>query len=71
MDIEKAFDSLDHNFLILALGRYGFRKNFVLWLKTLLRDQKSCVINRGSTTKYFSLGRGARQGDQFQLFSLF
>ena len=65
MDIEKAFDSLDHDFLILALGRYGFGKKFIVWLKILLRGQESCVINGGSTTKYFSLGRGARQGDQF------
>ena len=71
MDIEKAFDSLDHDFLILALGRYGFGKNFIVWLKILLRDQEPCVINGGSTTKYFSLGSGARQGDQFQLFYLF
>ena len=29
MDIEKAFDSLDHNFLIFTLEKYGFRKNFI------------------------------------------
>ena len=61
MDIEKAFDSLDHDFLFLAL------ENMVL-VKILLRDQKSCVINGGTTTKYFSLGRGARQGDPISAF---
>ena len=30
MDIEKAFDSLDHNFLISTLEKYGFGKNFYL-----------------------------------------
>ena len=68
MDIEKAFDSLDHNFLILTLEKYGFGKNFILWVKILLRDQESCVINGGTTTKYFSLGRGARQGDPISAF---
>ena len=29
MDIEKTFDSLDHNFLISALGKYGFGENFI------------------------------------------
>ena len=29
MDIEKAFDSLDHNFLISALEKYDFGKNFI------------------------------------------
>ena len=62
-DIEKAFDSSDHNFLILTLEKYGFGKDFILWVKILLRDQEPCVINGSATTKYFSLGRGARQGD--------
>ena len=30
MDIEKAFDSLDLEFLILTLEKYGFGKNFIL-----------------------------------------
>ena len=29
MDIEKAFDSLDHNFLIFTLEKYGFGQNFI------------------------------------------
>ena len=68
MDIEKAFDSLNHDFLILTLEKYGFGKNFILWVKILLRDQESCVINGGTTTKYFSLRRGARQGDPISAF---
>ena len=63
MDIEKAFVSLDHDFLIFTLEKYGFGKNFVLWIKILLRDRMCCVNNGGTTKKYFSLGRGARQGD--------
>ena len=68
MDIEKAFDSLDHNFLISTLEKYGFGKNFILWVKILLRDQESCVVNGSTTTKYFSLGRGAHQGDPISAF---
>ena len=29
MDIEKAFDSLDHNLLISTLEKYGFGQNFI------------------------------------------
>ena len=68
MDIEKAFDSLDHNFLISTLEKYGFGQNFILSIKILLNDQESCVINGGKTTKYFMLGRGARQGDPISAF---
>ena len=53
MDIEKAFDSLDRNFLTLTLEKYGFDNGFILWVKPLLRDQESCVINCGANTKYF------------------
>ena len=40
MDIEKAFNSLDHNYLISALEKYGLGKNFISFLKTLLRYQE-------------------------------
>ena len=31
-DIEKAFDSLDHTFLISALEKLGFGKTFIDWI---------------------------------------
>ena len=31
MDIEKAFDSLDNNFLISNLEKYGFGQNLWFW----------------------------------------
>ena len=52
IDIQKAFDSVTHQFLILPL-RYGFGKMFIKWVKTLLNNQESCIINGGFTTKYF------------------
>ena len=42
MDIEKTFHSLDHSFLISALEKRGFGKNFVSWVKVLL--QKSVIM---------------------------
>ena len=54
---------MSHAFLIAALKKYGFGDNFINWIKILLNNQESCVINRGHTTKYFKLERGARQGD--------
>ena len=71
MDIENNFDSLDHDFLTLTLEEYGFGKNFILWAKILLRDQESCVINRGTTTNIFYLGEELVKVTQFQLFYLF
>ena len=63
MNTEKAFNSLDNNFLISALEKYSFGKNFLSWVKILLRNPESCVLNGGATARYFLFGRGARQGD--------
>ena len=62
MDIEKAFDSLDRNFLLTVLAKFGFGNNFLSWIKILIKKQLSCVINGGFTTSYFNLEKGARQG---------
>ena len=63
MDLEKAFDSLDHDFLLCTLKKFGIGDSFINWIKILLNDQQSCVINRGFATQNFTLKRGARQGD--------
>ena len=33
MDIEKAFDTLDHKFLISVLKKFGFGQNFISWIE--------------------------------------
>ena len=37
MDIEKAFDSLDHDFLSSVLRNFGFGK-ILMWIEILLKD---------------------------------
>ena len=63
VDMEKAFDSVDHIFIITTLRKYGFWPNFIQWIKVLLNKQVSCVMNNGFTTGYFTNERGTRQGD--------
>ena len=63
MGIEKAFDSLNHDFVVTVLNKFGFRNNFISWIKLLLNSQQSCVINGGNITPYFHLEKGARQDD--------
>ena len=38
MDLEKAFDSLDHDILCI-LKNFGFGDNIITWIKILLNDQ--------------------------------
>ena len=39
INIEKAFDNVDHYFLPAILDKYGFKKNFLRWIETLLNNQ--------------------------------
>ena len=68
MDIEKAFDSLNHSFLLAVLKKFGFGTSFINWIETILNKPESCVINSGKTTQYFQLNRGARQGDPISAY---
>ena len=68
MDIQKAFDSVNHLFLITALKKFGFGKEFIKWIQILLKNQESCIINGGTTTKYFKLQKGTRQGDPISAY---
>ena len=63
IDIEKAFDSVDHTFLIATLESMNLAPDFIDWIKVLLNCQESCVFNGGVSTGYFPLTRGSRQGD--------
>ena len=55
IDIQKAFNSVNHQFLTLPLKRYGFGKTFIKGVKTPLNNQESGIVNGGFTTKYFKL----------------
>ena len=68
VDIEKAFDSVNHLFLVSALEKYRFKNDFIRWIKFLLKNQESCIINGGQTTNYFKLKRGTRQGDPLSAY---
>ena len=68
VDIEKAFDSVNHYFLLHILRKFGSGIDFVSWIKMLLNNQESCIINGGKTAKYFKLERGTRQGDPISAY---
>ena len=55
MNLKKAFDSFDHDFLLCVLKKFGFADNFITWIKILLNDQLSCVINGEFATQYYTL----------------
>ena len=63
IDFEKAFDSLNWNFLHKSLEFFGFGESFLGWIKTFYNNISSCVFNNGFSTPPFNVKRGVRQGD--------
>ena len=47
VDIEKAFDSVNHCFPLQILQKFEFGIEFVNWIKAILKNQESCDINGG------------------------
>jgi hypothetical protein len=63
IDFEKAFDSLDHTYLLKVLENFNFGSYFLQWIKTFYANISSYVFNNGFTTDLFYGRRGVRQGD--------
>ena len=64
IDFEKAFDSLNHEFLYQVLRKMGFGPNFRQWIRTFHRNLSTCVreIMTLQLISFF-VKRGVRQGD--------
>ena len=60
IDFEKAFDSLDHSYLLKA---FNFGPSYIRWIRTFYSNISSWIINNGFTSDYFAVSRGVRQGD--------
>ena len=54
--------------MIEALKRYDFGPVLINWVTIICADISSCIYNNGTTSRYFSLYRGVRQGDPLSPF---
>jgi len=63
LDAKKAFDSVDHHYLVEALRGYGFSNEFISIIKMLYNNLESNVMVNGFTTEYFRLDQCVKQGD--------
>ena len=63
LDFEKAFDSIEWNFIERSLSFFGFGNDFIKWFNVLYNEASSCVINNGHFSSFFNVARGVRQGD--------
>ena len=62
LDFEKAFDSVEWEFLFLVLKKIGFGKEYIEWINMSYCDIYSTVCNSGFTSSWFNVYRGVRQG---------
>ena len=62
VDFEKAFVSIEWNFLFKCLKTFNFGDSFLAWIKILYTDIKSCVTNNRYYSECFQLSRSIRQG---------
>ncbi|CAM2104323.1 unnamed protein product [Caretta caretta] len=62
LDKEKAFDRMDHEYLLGTLRAFGFEPQFVGFLQVLYADAECLVRLNWTLTEMVSFGQGIRQG---------
>ena len=62
LDLEKAFDKVNREFLYRVLEKFEFGDQFINYIKVLYSNAQSCIMNNNWQSVYFPLKRGLRQG---------
>ena len=55
IDFEKAFDSLNWEFVLVTFEKFNFGPSFIHWVETLYKNISSCIINNGHTSSFFKV----------------
>nr|GEY48812.1 hypothetical protein [Tanacetum cinerariifolium] len=72
IDIQKAYDTVNWEFLAEVLKEVGFHQVMIKWIMTCVSTTSFSVCINGDVCGYFKSGRGLRQGDPMSpyLFTL-
>ena len=62
IDFEKAFDSVEHNFIFTVLKKFNFGDNFIKWMRLFYNNPCFKIKNNGWISKPYYMKRGIRQG---------
>lgn len=62
LDFEKAYDSVNWNYLFTMLRKFGCGRRWISWIKACITTASLSVLINGSPTTEFSMEKGLRQG---------
>ena len=62
LDFEKAFDSLEWEFMLETLKLFNFGPNFIHWIKVLYKNAYLTIKNNGWLSRKVYMSRGIHQG---------
>jgi len=68
LDFEKAFDSIEWNFLFKALDKLDFGPDFKNWIQTFYRNITSCVTNNGYASDFSIWSEVSDRVAQYQAY---
>jgi hypothetical protein len=64
VDMAKAFDSLNHDFIKSVLKFFGFGNTIMKWISLLGIKRRACIImDSGKNSSFFDIETGSAQGD--------
>ncbi|KAJ9676862.1 hypothetical protein PVL29_022056 [Vitis rotundifolia] len=63
LDIEKAYDSINWQFLMRVLQKMGFGTKWMSWMWSCISTAKFSILVNGVPAGFFSSSKGLRQGD--------
>ena len=62
IDFEKAFDTIEWDYILESLDLFKFPKQIIKWVKILYTDISTSILNNGNLSESFKPTRGVRQG---------
>eukprot|EP00253_Pinus_taeda_P026164 PITA_26164 len=68
LDLSKAYDRLNWNYLEKVLESFSFNRRWIDWIHSMVSSPNFSILVNGTPSKTFNASRGIRQGDPLSPF---